>query len=130
MSKTMDSVFADCVDDELEFDILFEDIEDNLVDIVAGCNEAGVLCTEDFEGLTEAQLLEAEEIDDVEPEPETAEDEGCKKEAADVEPAVNTETKEVVTPKTGDNILFNVIAALLSLVVFSSSIIYIKKYNM
>ena len=80
--SNFDSVFADCVDDELEFDILFEDIEDYLVDTVAGCNEAGVLFTEDFEGLTEAQLLEAEEIDDVEP--EEAEDESCKKEAADV----------------------------------------------
>ena len=97
MSKNLDSVFADCVDDELEFDVLFEDIEDDLVDIVAGCNEAGVLFTEDFAGLTEAQLLEQEEIEDVEPEkddaPAAAADEGCKKEAADVTEPAPAETK-------------------------------------
>jgi len=33
-------------------------------------------------------------------------------------------------PKTGDNVIIYIIAAILSLLVFSSSIVYIKKNNM
>lgn len=63
VGKNMDSVFADCTDDELDFELLFGDSEDCLVDLVAGVNEAGEWLTEDFEGMSEAQLLELEGVD-------------------------------------------------------------------
>lgn len=40
----MDSVFANCTDDELAFDIMFDN-EDSLIDIVAGVDESGELVT-------------------------------------------------------------------------------------
>lgn len=40
VANNMDSVFADCTKDELDFDVMFDE-DDCLIDIVAGFNEAG-----------------------------------------------------------------------------------------
>lgn len=40
ITKTMDSVFDDCVEDELDFDVIF-DQDDSIIDTVNGVNEAG-----------------------------------------------------------------------------------------
>lgn len=49
-NKNFDSVFADCTKDELEFDVIFDDEDDMLIDLVAGVNEAGIPLTgEDFD---------------------------------------------------------------------------------
>lgn len=40
ITKTMDSVFNDCVEDELDFDVIF-DQDDSIIDTVNGVNEAG-----------------------------------------------------------------------------------------
>ena len=42
--KNMDSVFADCTADELEFDIMFDE-DDSLIDIVEGFTEDGIPLT-------------------------------------------------------------------------------------
>ena len=55
--KNMDSVFANCTDDELEFDVFFDD-DDSIIDIVAGVDEAGNPVTGedfDFSALTESE---------------------------------------------------------------------------
>lgn len=44
VAKNMDSVFADCTEKELDFDILFDD-EDTLIDLVAGVDESGEYIT-------------------------------------------------------------------------------------
>lgn len=51
IAKNMDSVFADCTESELEFDVFF-DQEDQLIDTVVGVDEAGdPLTGVDFEEL-------------------------------------------------------------------------------
>ena len=40
VANNMDSVFADCTKDELDFDVMFDE-DDCLIDLVAGFNEAG-----------------------------------------------------------------------------------------
>ena len=52
----MDSVFANCTDKELAFDVMF-DSDDTLIDIVAGVNEAGDLVTGEMVFREEAELL-------------------------------------------------------------------------
>ena len=47
VAKNMDSVFANCTDDELMFDILFDD-DETIIDILAGVDEAGNLVTESY----------------------------------------------------------------------------------
>ena len=44
VANNMDSVFADCTKDELDFELMFDD-DDCLIDIVAGVDEAGNLVT-------------------------------------------------------------------------------------
>ena len=44
VAKNMDSVFANCTEDELDFDVFFPD-DDTIIDCVAGCDEAGVPLT-------------------------------------------------------------------------------------
>lgn len=47
-ANNMDSVFANCTDEELSFDVMFDE-EDTIIDIIAGVDEAGVPLTgEDF----------------------------------------------------------------------------------
>ena len=41
VAKNMDSVFANCTSDELDFDLMFDE-DDSLIDAVAGVNEAGI----------------------------------------------------------------------------------------
>ena len=43
-AKNMDSVFANCTQDELDFDVLFSD-DDTIIDFIAGVDEAGELLT-------------------------------------------------------------------------------------
>ena len=48
-ANNMDSVFANCTDEELSFDVMFDE-EDTIIDIIAGVDEAGVPLTgEDFD---------------------------------------------------------------------------------
>jgi hypothetical protein len=41
VAKNMDSVFANCTSDELDFDLMFDE-DDSLIDAVCGVNEAGI----------------------------------------------------------------------------------------
>lgn len=60
-AKNMDSVFANCTQDELDFDVLFDN-DDTIIDFIAGVDEAGVPVTgPDFDYskiLAEADMLE------------------------------------------------------------------------
>ena len=59
VAKNMDSVFANCTDDELMFDILFDD-DETIIDILAGVDEAGNLVTESY--IDEDSLDEADDM--------------------------------------------------------------------
>ena len=60
VAKNMDSVFANCTQDELDFDVLFAD-DDTIIDFIAGVDEAGVPLTgPDFDYT--AILAEAEDM--------------------------------------------------------------------
>ena len=60
-AKNMDSVFANCTQDELDFDVLF-DYDDTIIDFIAGVDESGIPLTgPDFDYskiLAEADMLE------------------------------------------------------------------------
>ena len=59
-AKNMDSVFANCTQDELDFDVLFAD-DDTIIDFIAGVDEAGIPLTgPDFDYT--AILAEAEDM--------------------------------------------------------------------
>ena len=61
VTKNMDSVFANCTEDELDFDVLFPD-DDSILDFVAGVDESGEFLTGpnyDYSKiLAEADMLE------------------------------------------------------------------------
>ena len=62
VSKDMDTVFDQCTDDELSFDILFDD-DDTIIDHMAGVDEAGVPITGpdfDWDALMEAGIEDAD----------------------------------------------------------------------
>ena len=56
VAKNMDSVFADCTADELDFEAFF-DKDDCLIDMVAGLDEAGNYLTGEY--LTVEDIAEA-----------------------------------------------------------------------
>ncbi len=65
VAKNMDSVFANCTDDELMFDILFDD-DETIIDVLAGVDEAGNLITEcyvDEDAFDEAEDMVGENPD-------------------------------------------------------------------
>ena len=65
-NRNFDSVFADCTKDELEFDAIFDEEDDLLVDLVAGVDEAGIPLTGedfDFNSLHEADDMVGEKPD-------------------------------------------------------------------
>ena len=60
-AKNMDSVFADCTENELNFDAMFDD-DDTIIDVVAGVDEAGNFITgEDFDWKAFNALDEADD---------------------------------------------------------------------
>ena len=59
-AKNMDSVFANCTQDELDFDVLFAD-DDTIIDFIAGVDEAGIPLTGPNFDYT-AILAEAEDM--------------------------------------------------------------------
>lgn len=64
VAKNMDSVFANCTEDELDFDLLFSN-DDTIIDFIAGVDEAGIPFTGpnyDYSKLNEAEdMLEDED---------------------------------------------------------------------
>ena len=85
ISKNMDSVFDQCTENELDFDVVF-DQEDCLIDTVAGVNESGdpVTGSDDFEVMhqtadeatpkdIEDELGEGHDVDNGAPNPEGTE---------------------------------------------------------
>lgn len=67
VAKNMDSVFANCTEDELDFDLLFSN-DDTIIDFVAGVDESGIPLTGpnyDYSKiLAEADILEDEDDQD------------------------------------------------------------------
>jgi len=60
VAKNMDSVFAKCTQDELDFDLLFDN-DDTIIDFIAGVDESGELLTGpnfDYSILEETDMLE------------------------------------------------------------------------
>ena len=88
--SNMDSVFADCTKDELDFDIMF-DSEDSLIDIVAGLNENGEFFTGDTYVFTENDSEGPLEDDDL------AEREGKVSSSA-----IDTENSDVLVGESED----------------------------
>lgn len=100
MSKDMDSVFANCTDKELAFDVMF-DSDDSLIDAVAGVDEAGDPVTgpdfvykeqEELDALSEADEDTADSSDETEDQGNTDVEEGCKKESAAPEESTADQT--------------------------------------
>lgn len=64
VAKNMDSVFANCTEDELDFDLLFSN-DDTIIDFIAGVDEAGIPFTGpnyDYSKFNEAEdMLEDED---------------------------------------------------------------------
>lgn len=67
VAKNMDSVFANCTEDELDFDLLFSN-DDTIIDFVAGVDESGIPLTGpnyDYSKiLAEADMLEDDDDQD------------------------------------------------------------------
>ena len=82
VANNMDSVFADCTKDELEFDLMFDD-DDCLIDLVAGVDESGELVTGENPEDTYKFQLDKDGNDPLEDKDDTARREGEVKDTSD-----------------------------------------------